>query len=215
MFYGASMPIRVSMANTRVTIASWYGAHTGVIKVCSTHKEACMARGLLSDDTEWHECMHSACEIVVSASRLRVLLCTILKFNHPSEPQKLVDAFVSRIGDDFVRQYGLVVTCERDCSDLHAIVLLDLEEQLELEGRKLEDFKVNFTPTQREAAKERMRSVAPTTARLPRMVRDELEVDRVAMRSLYDRRIVVLTPQQCVAYDRHTCYVVALHSNVH
>ena len=54
----------------------------------STYKEACLAHGLLEDDSEWRLCLQDA-GTMQSGSQLRRLFRTMLAFCFPYEPRVL------------------------------------------------------------------------------------------------------------------------------
>ena len=67
-----------------------------------TFKEACIARGLLEDDSEWHQCLEEAKEMQMGG-QLRRLFVTILCDCFPTNPRALWDDFKSYLCDDLAR----------------------------------------------------------------------------------------------------------------
>ena len=63
----------------------------------ATYQQACIRRGLLQDDDEWHACLEEAVRYY-SAARLRLLFCTIQDYNLQKDPYKLWLTFE----DDFI-----------------------------------------------------------------------------------------------------------------
>jgi hypothetical protein len=55
-------------------------------------KEACIARGLLDDDREWHQCLNEAKDMQMG-EQLRHLFVTILRECTPARPRELWDTF--------------------------------------------------------------------------------------------------------------------------
>jgi hypothetical protein len=55
-----------------------------------TNKDACVALGLLADDSEWKECLSEAA-VHLSPNHLRQLFATILHHNQPTNPLCLWD----------------------------------------------------------------------------------------------------------------------------
>jgi len=68
-----------------------------------TFKAACLARGLLEDDSEWRQCLQEAAGIQ-TGSQLRRLFVTILIFSTPSNAGALWDEFKVHICDDLEHQ---------------------------------------------------------------------------------------------------------------
>jgi hypothetical protein len=64
-----------------------------------TFKEACIARGLLEDDSEWHQCLEEAKDMQMGG-QLRRLFVTILCDCFPTHPRALWDDFKSYLCDD-------------------------------------------------------------------------------------------------------------------
>ena len=52
-------------------------------------REACIARGLLEDDREWHQCLDEARHMQIGA-QLRHLFVTILRDCTPANPRELM-----------------------------------------------------------------------------------------------------------------------------
>ena len=69
-----------------------------------TYREACMARGLLRDDTHLHAAMEEA-SVSQSPESLRKLFAIILTSCEPSSPVGLWDAFKEHLSEDFLFQH--------------------------------------------------------------------------------------------------------------
>ena len=67
--------------------------------VCPTIKEACVLRGLLQDDREWHLCMAEA-SLTQTPSSLRCLFAMILDFNQPDDALGLWASHCEAMMDD-------------------------------------------------------------------------------------------------------------------
>jgi hypothetical protein len=65
----------------------------------ASYREACLARGLLTDDNEWKQCLQEAGEMQ-TGRQLRDLFATILRDCAPSDPQLLWIEFREKICDD-------------------------------------------------------------------------------------------------------------------
>ena len=66
----------------------------------STFKSACMARGLLQDDSHWKNCLTEACKIAIPKV-IRNLFCTMLIHCVPTKPKDLFEKFKSCMSEDF------------------------------------------------------------------------------------------------------------------
>ena len=62
-------------------------------------KEACVARGLLATDDEWHRCLEEA-GLIQTGHQLRQLFAAILLNNSPLEPKKLLRRHMPNLSDD-------------------------------------------------------------------------------------------------------------------
>ena len=71
-----------------------------------TYHDACMSRGLLSDDSEWHDAMTEACLSAMPA-QLRDLFVAILANCHPTQPLQLWNDFKVHMIEDFIDLHGL------------------------------------------------------------------------------------------------------------
>ncbi|CAD6943624.1 unnamed protein product [Tilletia controversa] len=69
----------------------------------TTFREACSARGLLSDDAEWHRCLNEAALFQTGAA-LRHLFCLIIFHNDVEDIPSLYDGHKFDLADDFAFQ---------------------------------------------------------------------------------------------------------------
>ena len=74
-------------------------------KPMATYKEACEKLGFLDDDTEFHQCMDEATDIVGTPYNLRQLFATILNNNHLVSPKKLWNKFKEAMTLDIKYEY--------------------------------------------------------------------------------------------------------------
>ena len=65
-----------------------------------TYKDACLARGLLDDDSEWHNCLSQAATAAMPRG-LRRLFATILVFGQPSNVRDLWNRHLPDLIEDF------------------------------------------------------------------------------------------------------------------
>jgi hypothetical protein len=104
-----------------------------------SYREACLARGILQDDGEWHLCLAEAAQMQ-TGSRLRHLFATLLLFCNPTEPVKLWEEFREHICDDLdhrLRRMGFEDPPESDIFDYGLFLLNKI---LQDSGHFLADF---------------------------------------------------------------------------
>jgi hypothetical protein len=103
-------------------------------------REACIARGLLDDDHEWHQCLGEAKDMQIGR-QLRHLFVTILKDCTPANPRELWDTFWSDICDDLryqlQRHANVADPSEAQVQD-YGLYLID--KLLSHSGRRLQDW---------------------------------------------------------------------------
>ena len=133
--------------------------------------------------------MAAKTEVVVSAFALRSVLCTILRFNQPSDPDRLIGEFVGTLGDDFTRNHMLDVATAEGLRDRRALVLADLAHQMSsygVVGKDLPEI-LRLSVEDREIA-TRLAAPARAPSAEPQLVRDELDFDAAAQERLYRSR---------------------------
>lgn len=84
-----------------------------------TYREACLARGLLADDSEWKRTLEDGA-FMQTGSQLRQLFITIVAENHPSRPAQLWHLFKVSLCDDLRRTLMLrnvVITSDEQIFD--------------------------------------------------------------------------------------------------
>ena len=74
----------------------------GVVHI--SFREACLARGLLTDDAEWIAAMSEVVELQVSIDVIRRQFARILVHGNPENPKQLFDTFVDDLCDDSCHQ---------------------------------------------------------------------------------------------------------------
>jgi hypothetical protein len=105
-----------------------------------TFKDACIARGLLEDDSEWCQCLRGA-RHMATGYQLRHLFVTILHDCTPTDPRALWEKFADHICDDLARQ--LTRPCIRENptpEEVRDYGLYLIEQLLSPSGKAFKDF---------------------------------------------------------------------------
>ena len=66
----------------------------------ATYREACQARGLLKDDTEWQQCLTEAA-LFQMPKEFRLLFAMIVRENSPTSPKNLFNQFKDELASDY------------------------------------------------------------------------------------------------------------------
>jgi ATP-dependent DNA helicase PIF1 len=148
-----------------------------------TYQSVCANLGLLEDDREWHVAMADA-SLCSMPSQMRALYVAILLFCNPNDPVELLFTFVDSMWEDFERDQP--AARGREWTDL---VLLDIADRLECEGKHPLDFGLPVLDDARRA-NLRQSVAASRYASVPREVREQLEHDVPVLRGEVDRRLV-------------------------
>ncbi len=77
--------------------------HTPTTVMHPTFKVACLARGLLQDDTEWDQCLSEASSVQLPKS-LQQLFASLLIYNNVTNPGQLWDRHKGALTKDFLHQ---------------------------------------------------------------------------------------------------------------
>jgi len=105
-----------------------------------TFKDACIARGLLEDDSEWHQCLSEA-RHMATGYQLRHLFVTILRDCIPIDPRRLWEEFADHICDDLARQLARLHIRENPTpEEVRDYGLYLIEWLLSPSGKTLKDF---------------------------------------------------------------------------
>ena len=95
--------------------------------VYSTNQEACQARGLLQNDTEWKDCLEDA-RHMQTGSALQSLFATILKDCQPAQPFVLWEQFKEYLCDDIkyrLQTSGILADPRQDQIEDYGLYLID------------------------------------------------------------------------------------------
>ena len=103
-------------------------------------REACIARGLLDDDNEWHQCLQEARDMAVGL-QMRHLFVTILKDCAPADPRTLWDTYWMHICDDLRHrlQHTLHIA-EPSEAQIQDYGLYLIDKLLGQSGKRLQDW---------------------------------------------------------------------------
>ena len=110
--------------------------------VYQTFKEACAARGLLTDDNEWYNTFEEATTWATS-SQLRNLFCIMLAYCEIKDEREFFNKNWKKMVDDIERQLTLkhypikYITTE---TELQNLLLQDLEEILSRNGHQITNY---------------------------------------------------------------------------
>uniref|UniRef100_A0A0D2ZUB6 ATP-dependent DNA helicase n=1 Tax=Brassica oleracea var. oleracea TaxID=109376 RepID=A0A0D2ZUB6_BRAOL len=111
-------------------------------KLHSTFKDACVARGLLENDEEWHESMKEA-SLWATPNQLRNLFVMLLVHCEVSNPLKLWNSFSKDLSEDIVYlqrkllKFGNLNLKEKE---IESYTLIEIELLLRLYDKSLSDY---------------------------------------------------------------------------
>nr|PNR35485.1 hypothetical protein PHYPA_023385 [Physcomitrium patens] len=96
--------------------------------VYPTYKAACIARGLLQDDSEWKNCLQEA-TVIALPKQVRRLFATLLVFGKLLDPLSLLKTHLDAMSDDW-----------RNDQNCYCKAILSIEEYLSSSNKHLTDF---------------------------------------------------------------------------
>ncbi len=100
---------------------------------------ACLARGLLQNDDEWHQCLTEAAAMC-TGDTFRHLFTVILRHCEPSQPRSLWDEFKDNLCDDLYRHLRQVDITDPSDDDIYDYGLFLLNKHLSNLGSSLSNF---------------------------------------------------------------------------
>jgi hypothetical protein len=112
----------------------------------ATFRDACIARGLLDDDGEWHTCLADAVDMQ-TGYQLRRLFATLLLFCSPTQPEVLWNEFREKICDDLRHQLRSRGLDDPTPDSIYDFGLYCLDQLLREAGRSLQEFSSMPRPT--------------------------------------------------------------------
>lgn len=104
-----------------------------------TFKGACIARGLVENDSEWEDCLREG-ESFRSERALRQLFATILAYNNVSDPRGLWDKFKPALCADFLHTARLAHPSRELDREIEQQALWDIDRVLGGLNKRLADF---------------------------------------------------------------------------
>jgi hypothetical protein len=141
-----------------------------------TFQAACMARGLLESDDEWHTCLTEA-GLIQSGRQLRQLFASILLANSPADPYLLFEQHLDDLSDD-CRHRLFILTHNRNPSQeqIVSLALQYIQILLEKAGKTLADYSLP-EPTH----------PLPQLNPITRILAEELDYDIISLQEKWQR----------------------------
>lgn len=160
----------------------------------TSFKDACRARGLASDDTEWLDVIEEACRTYNQNAVLR-LVVFILAYNAPTNVDALLRAAYQSIAertDNDVRTAQRLDVEVSEVQYVRAVLLVQDALEASVGGSEARSAiqRLVLTPAQ-----QHMHSVMRTVYTEPAAIRYERDYDRAAQQQLYDEKAVLIAQQ--------------------
>ena len=139
---GESFYLRILLLHVRGA-ESWQELLTHDGTVHDSFKEACVARGLLRDDEEWHRCMRDAA-CMETGYQLLCLFTNILLHCNIAKPFELWTAHKKELGADI--KYHLTKNLPQEQKDavtdeeIEALTLNEIRKRLKINKKELSDY---------------------------------------------------------------------------
>lgn len=159
--------------------------------IYGTFQEACLARGLLEDDSEWRQCLEEAAQMQ-TGSHLRQLFSTLLLFCDPSSPGTLWNEFKHYICDDLQHRLQVMGREHPSADDIYDYGLFLLNKILEESGRALADFPTMPWP---QLDWEALQAYNP-------LIAECLDYNRIEEKAMADQCVASLNTEQSEAYTK-------------
>jgi hypothetical protein len=168
----------------------------------ATYKDACRARGLATDDTEWLDVIAEACQVGTSTAVLRLVAC-IMAYNAPSNTAALVDASFasiaerSQIDEHTAQRLGVPID---DVRRVRAVMLLQEALEQSVGGQEARDAVQRLQLSDEE---QRIRRELITVQTEPAALRYERQYDRQEQLSRYNENAAMVNQQPSQAEVLH------------
>ena len=162
-----------------------------------TFREACIARDLLEDDNELHQCLLEG-HHMQTGRQLRSLFVSILKDCAPADPRALWDAHCDAICDDLhLGHHAVILGDNRSQEDIRDYGLYLIDQLLAASGRQLRDW-------------DCMPQIVGDWARRAGnpLLREQLDYDTQEQANYAQEHITRLNPGQQTAFERITSAVL-------
>jgi hypothetical protein len=169
---------------------SWESLRTVNGIVCDTFKAACIARGLLESDDEFHRCLQEAATLQ-TGRQLRNLFAVILLECNPSDPLLLWNAHAHDLADDCrwrLRQHNITNPTD---DEMFSLALHDLNEILLRSGKTIQDFGLPVP----------MHSFESLNNRLPRVIAEEQSYDLQCLNEMWQGCLAASNKDQRTAFE--------------
>jgi DNA replication protein DnaC len=168
-----------------------------------TFKDACIARGLLEDDSEWHQCLSEA-RHMATGYQLHHLFVTILCDCTPTDPRRLWEEFADHICDNLARQLARLRIRENPTpEEVRDYGLYLIEQLLSPSGKTLKDFQGMPQVTGNWEANLRNRLIA-----------EQQQYDSAQQAQLAADCIAKLNPDQKAGFDKITSAVTTKSGDI-
>lgn len=158
----------------------------------STFREACQARGLIGDDTEWASLFDEAI-IWATAYQLRNLFMTVLVFCDIGNVRALFDKYWKYMADDIVHRFRISLNNPAYVipeSVLQSSLMKELDHMFSNNGLSLASYNLPIP------------AAAFADAGANRLILEELAYDKVALLNDSIRMASALNSEQRIIYDR-------------
>ncbi|XP_062224416.1 uncharacterized protein LOC133922908 [Phragmites australis] len=167
--------------------------------VYDTFREACQARGLVGDDSEWYMLFDEAI-IWASPHQLRHLFLIVLVFCDVLNARMLFEKYWKHLADDITYQIRLCVRnpryCVPDCH-LQAQLLSDLTILFSKAGANLSSYNIPSAP------------IPESFAYGNRLISEELAYDKPLLEAQSIALASTLNQEQRLVYDKVIAYVIS------
>ncbi|XP_074352330.1 uncharacterized protein LOC141691493 [Apium graveolens] len=182
----------IETTNKRDEIRAYLDCRTVNGVTYTTFKAACYALGLLDDDREWVDCLSEAA-VWATGNELRNLFVTILIFCHVSNVPELWKTHSQILSEDMLhiqRKRFQFPTLRLTTAQTEAYALVEIESLMQKLGKSLKD--IDGMPQPDSSLTRDIEN---------RLLNEELNYDRAALKILLEKYLHALNHFQRIAYD--------------